>query len=198
MRARVRTAHFDSCCSTFFKRTRAYVYLLFCKIHIQDYVNTFRKHLFNQLRIIVPKMATEIRRYCFCSSNLKSAKILGAIGMALAVFSLIYWIGIAISDPEITPAELALPLFLHLVALFANGCLVVGIKKGSKALLFLWIVLSLVSIVFDAYFLKVTCEAEEVSLINIWVYLLSIGLNSWTILVVISAVQEIEAGYECY
>ena len=145
--------------------------------------------------VLVPKMSTEIRRYCFCSSNLKSGKILGAIGMALAVFSLIYWIGIAISDPEITPAELILPLFLHLVSLFANGSLVIGIQKRSKALLFLWIVLSLVSIVFDAYFLKVTCEAEEVSQINIWVYLLSIALNSWTILVVISAVQEIEAGY---
>ena len=140
--------------------------------------------------------AAKIRRYCFCSTNLKSAKILGGIGMGLALFSLIYWFGIALADPEITPSELALPLILHLVALFGNGCMVVGVKKRNKALLFVWIMLTLVSIVFDAYFLKVTCEAEEVSQISVWVYLLSIGLSGWTMLVVISAVQEIEAGYE--
>ena len=116
--------------------------------------------------------------------------------MGLALFSLIYWFGIALVDPEIRPSELALPLILHLVALFGNGCMVVGVKKRNKALLFVWIILTLVSIVFDAYFLKVTCEAEEVSQISVWVYLLSIGLSGWTMLVVISAVQEIEAGYE--
>ena len=82
----------------------------------------------------------EVRKFCFCTSNITCCKILGGIGLALVIINMSLWIiaVIGVAGAGGFHPILILPLINYLMSLTANLCLVFGAVKKNKTLLYVW------------------------------------------------------------
>ena len=132
---------------------------------------------------------SEVTRYCFCCSNLLSAKILGGLGIAATVINLIRWV-ILVASLKVFHPILVLPLVFYMISVISNTCVVVGATKKKKSFLTVWFVLSTIALVLCLFaFVKACVDGDQGT---IGTYFIVIGLTTWTMLVVQGACEEIK------
>ena len=132
---------------------------------------------------------SEVTRYCFCCSNLLSAKILGGLSIAATVINQIRWV-ILVASLKVFHPILVLPLVFYMISVISNTCLVVGATKKKKLFLTVWFVLSTIALVLCLFaFVKACVDGDQGT---IGTYFIVIGLTIWTMLVVQGACEEIK------
>ena len=135
------------------------------------------------------------RKYCFCTTNLYCAKILGSIGIIAVLINFALWILDILAAQSFHPVFF-LPLIINWVSLLANICLIIGAVKRKQSLLWIWICLSIVSLLLLLVTFILACvKGDYVTIIS---NLASILLTLWSAVIVFGAYQELSEIHDIF
>lgn len=148
-----------------------------------------------QFRLFKIKPNNMARKYCYCTSNLFCAKILGALGIAVVLINFVLWTLTVIGTQSFHPS-FVLPLIIYWISLLANICLIVGTVHHRRSLLCVWMCLSMVSVLlYSVVFILACANGDHVSIAS---YLGSILLTIWSFLIVFGAYQELSEIHDIF
>ena len=135
------------------------------------------------------------RKYCYCTSNLFCAKILGALGIIAVIINFALWTLAVIGTQSFHPS-FVLPLIIYWTSLLANICLIVGTVQHRRSLLCVWMCLSMISVLL--YFVVFILACANGDHVYIASYLVSILLTLCSFLIVFGAYQELSEIHDIF